>query len=267
MKPFLTVTGTLALLAALAPATAYAQNTNTVRPTLHVGTEYRSSYFDLHPELTKEEFKDFAAEAGSILRFRQLGDSTTLGKGKFDLSVQYTSASIDETKGAWNNTMTHTSATSYLGGSIAFPRLVARVGVSDRVDIGAWGGFDPRANYGMAGVDTKVVLLRQDQGRPVSVAIRPSIASLFGPAEVWAATASIDISVSRSMGAFSPYIGLATTGSVAGERSKDVSFKPVTTSASVGYAGVTYDLRGILLSAEVEKGTLVSYGFRIGKRF
>jgi len=267
MKLFPTVTGSLALLAALVPAAAHAQSAPTVRPTLHVGTEYRNSYFDLHPELTKEQFKDFAGEAGSILRFRQLGDSTTLGKGKVDLSLQYTSASIDDTKGAWNNTMSHPTSTSYLGGSIAFPRLVARVGVSDRVDVGAWGGFDPRANYGLAGVDTKVVLLRQDEGKPVSLAIRPSIASLFGPAEVWAATASIDLSVSRSMGAFSPYVGAATTGSVAGERSKDVDFDPVTTSASVVYAGVTYDLRGFLLSAEIEKGTLVSYGFRIGKRF
>ena len=267
MKSFLTVTATLGLLAALVPAAAQAQSANTVRPTVHVGSQYRSAYFDLHPELTKKEFKDFAGEAGSILRFRQLGDAKTLGKGKVDVSVQYTSASIDDTKGAWNNTMTHPSATSDLGGSIAFPRVVARVGVSDRVDLGAWGSFDPRANYGMAGVETKVALLRQDQGRPVTVSIRPSVASLFGPAEVWAATASIDFSVGRTMGAFSPYVGVATTGSVAGERSKDVSFKPVTTSASVAYAGLTYDLRGILFSAEIEKGTLVSYGFRIGKRF
>jgi hypothetical protein len=266
MKPFPFVIGIVTLAGSLVSSNALAQ-TSTVRPVLHVSSEYRSSYFDLHPELTKQEFQDFAGEAGSILRFRQLGDTTTLGRGKVDVSVQFTAASIDETKGAWNNTMSHPTANSYLGRSIAFPRLVARVGVTDRVELGAWGGFDPRSNYGMAGIDTKVMVLTQDGGKPVSVSIRPSVASLFGPAEVWVANASIDVSVGRAIGRFSPYVGFATTASVAGERTTDVNYKPVTATSSLAYAGVSYNMRGLQLSAEVEKGALVSYGFRIGKRF
>ncbi len=131
-------------------------------PQLHVGNLHSSCFFDLHPELTQQEFEEFADEIGSILRFRQLGETTTLGKGKWDVSLQYTSSSIDDTKGAWNNTMSHPDADHYLGSSISFPRIVARFGVSERVDLGVWGSLNPRSNYGMVGVDTRIALLRQD---------------------------------------------------------------------------------------------------------
>ena len=269
MKSFPLFLFTAGLAASLVSTSASAQSSPTGRtaPTLHVSGAYRASYFDLHPELTKREFEEFAGEAGSILRFRQLGDTTPLGKGKVDISVQFTSTSIDETKGAWNNTMSHPTANSYLGRSISFPRLVARVGISNRVDVGAWGGFDPRSNYGLAGIETKILVLSQESGKPVSVSIRPSVASLFGPAEVWAANASVDVSVSRAIRNFAPYVGVATTASVAGERSTDVDFDPATATASVVYAGVSYRLRGFQLSVEAEKGALVSYGVRIGRRF
>jgi hypothetical protein len=267
MKAFSTVIGIMGLAAILAPAPANAQHVDAARPTLHVSDAYGSCFFDLHPELTKEEFAQFADELGSVLRFRQLGDPTTLGKGKVDLSLQYASTSIDESKGAWNNTMSHPAADHYLGGSIAFPRIVARFGVSDRVDVGAWGGLDPHSNYGMVGVDTKIALLKQGPARPVSVSIRPSIGALVGPSEVWASNASFDVSASRAIGPLSPYVGVATTASVAVERSDDVDLEPATAEGSLAYAGLSYRWRTLILSAEVEKGTLVSYAFRIGTRF
>ncbi len=87
-----------------------------------------------HSELTQAEFNTFTAELGSILRFRQLGGVAPLGKGHFDIGMQYASTGINDSKGAWNNTMSHPDADHYLGRSIQFPRLVARVGVSNRVD-------------------------------------------------------------------------------------------------------------------------------------
>jgi hypothetical protein len=249
------------------PASAQQFNTATGVPQLHVNDAYSSCFFDLHPELTQDEFEEFAAELGSILRFRQLGDSGTLGKGKFDLGVQFTSTPIDDAKGAWNNTMSHPTADHYLGRSIAFPRIVARYGVSDRVDAGAWGGVDAHSNYGMIGADAKIALVRQGPGRPVSLSIRPSVTSLIGPSEMRVGNASVDLSVSRAIGPFSPYVGSAASASIAVERSADVKLERATAQDSVAFAGVSYRWRTMLLSAEVEKGDLVSYAFRIGTRF
>ena len=235
MKPFSIAISTLGILAILAPAPAGAQQ------------------FDLGPGLTKDEFKDFTAEVGSLLRFRQFGDAATLGRHRVDLSVQFASTPVDDPAQAWNNN--------------AIPGVVARFGVSERVDMGAWGRYDSRSNYGVAGVDTRIALLTEGPGRPVSVTIRPSIATLVGRSEVWAANASIDLSVSRTVGHLSPYVGVATTGSVALERSTDLDLDPAFAERSLAYAGLTYRWRTLSVSAEVEKAAVVSYGLRIGTRF
>jgi hypothetical protein len=267
MKPFSTAISIFALAATLAAAPASAQQPTAGLPDLHVGAGYSNCFFDLHPELTQSQFDEFAGELGSILRFRQLADPATLGRGRVDVSLQYASTPIDDRKGAWNNTMSHPAADHYLGDSIAFPRIVARFGVSDHVDVGAWGGINPRSNYGMLGVDTKVALLTQGATWPVSVSIRPSVTSLLGPSELWAANASVDVSVSRSFGRISPYGGVAASASLAVERSDDVNLDPATVQDGLVYAGVSYRWRALILSAEAEKASLVSYAFRVGTRF
>jgi len=139
--------------------------------------------------------------------------------------------------------------------------------VSDRVDLGAWGGLDPHSNYGVVGIDTKIALLRQGPTRPVSVSIRPSFTSLLGPSEVWVGNASIDLSVSRAFGPVSPYVGVATSGSLAVETSDDVDLDSTAADHALAYAGLSYRWRALVLSAEVEKGELFSFGLRIGTRF
>ena len=238
MKPFAIVIGTFGLVATLAPVPASAQQSISVA---------------LHPELTKEEFETFASEVGSVLRFRQLGDTTTLGRGNVDVSVQFASTPIGD-------------ANHYLGRA-SFPRIVGRFGVNDRVDIGAWGGFDPDADYGLVGVDTKIALLKQGPSRPVSVSIRPSITSLVGVSEVWVGNASVDLAVSRAFGPVSPYAGVAASSSLAVEWSKDLDLAPASAGSSLAYAGLSYRWRALSLSAEMEKGTVVSYALRIGTRF
>jgi hypothetical protein len=49
-------------------------------------------------------------------------------------------------------------------------------------------------------------------------------------------------------------------------RSKDVWLDPATAGDTLAF-GLTYRWRLLILSAEVEKGDLVSYAFRMGTRF
>jgi len=269
MKLSSNVIGTLGFVAALlvAHAPATAQESGGHAPLLHVSDAHSTCFFELHPELTQGEFDEFADELGSILRSRQLDDPTTLGKGQFELSLQYTNSSIDDTKGAWNNTMSHPTADHYLGRSIVVPRLVARYGVSERVDLGAWGTINPASNYGLVGLDAKIALLSQGDGWPVSLSVRPSVSSLIGPSDVWAGNASIDVSVSRAFGPVSPYLGGATSASLAVEPSDAVDLDPAHAEGSVGYAGVSYRWRTVVVAAEVEKAAVFSFAFRVGTRF
>lgn len=166
MRPFATVISILGFVATLAAAPAGAQQPDTGGPAPHL---HVNDFFDQHPGLTKGEFEEFAARLGSVLRFRPLGDATTLGRGNVDISVQFANMPNDGSKDARNNTMSRPTADQYVGRSISFPQIVVRFGVSDRVDLGAWGGFDPDSNYGLAGFDTKIVLLRQGPATGVRV--------------------------------------------------------------------------------------------------
>lgn len=257
----------MALAMALASAPVHAQGPSAPRPRLHVSGAYSSCFFDLHPELTQKEFDEFTAELGSILRPRQLSDATTLGKGRFEIGLDFMRAGIDDAKGAWNNTMSHPSADHYLGSSVQFPRLVARYGVSDRVDIGASGGLDPHANWGLASIDAQIALMRQGPSRPVSIAIRPTLTSLIGPEEVWVGHASIDVSISRTIGSFAPYVGFASGASLGVERSKDVALETSVATTSPVFAGITWRHKALALSAEVEHAKLNSFAIRASTRF
>lgn len=239
MKPIPMTVGVLMCAAMLVPVPARAQQPD--------------GLFGLHPGLTAKEFALLAADVGSILRFRQLGDTMPAPRGTVDLSVEFAGSPSDR-------------SSRYLGESFSFPRVIARFGLTDRVDVGAWGGYNAGERYGLAGVDTKILIVRQGQS-PVSVAIRPSATSLIGPSEVWVAAASLDVSIGRTIGAFSPYAGVASSGTVAIERSADVDFDPAFAERSLSYAGLSYRWRALVASGEVEKGARVSYAFRVGTRF
>ena len=108
-------TASLALAALWVAGPAMAADHRTAVPVLHVDPQYSSCFFDLHSELTQAEFADFTSELGSILRPRQLGDASTLGKGRFEVGPWFAGTGIDDSKGAWNNTMSHPTADHYLG--------------------------------------------------------------------------------------------------------------------------------------------------------
>lgn len=147
---------TFALLAAMAIAPA---------------ASAQSSDITVRPGLTPDGFQSLISELGPMMRFRQLGDSQAMGKGRVDIGVQLADAPIGDANRSW---------------SLAFPRVTARFGVDDRVDVGAWGGINTQSNYGLAGFETRIALVTEGPSWPVSV--RPSVTALVGPSDLWAAT-------------------------------------------------------------------------------
>lgn len=231
MRKLSIVIGIMGLVSTLAPASASAQPV-------------------LNTPLTSQDLAALAGEFGSVLRFRQLGDTATLPKGRVDLGVQLASAPVDTMNQTWNVT-----------------RFVGRFGVSQRVDMGVWAGYNSQASDGMAGVDVKIALLTQGPSMPVSLAVRPSFSSTLGAGDIYAASMGADVSVSRAFGALSPYAGVAATSSLATERLADINFERQTDNSTLGYAGVAYTWRSVVAAVEIEKGTKVAYAVRIGTRF
>jgi hypothetical protein len=236
-------------------------------PILHVDDSYDSCFFDLHPELTQEDFDEFTREASFIIHDHQLDSAEALGRGEIAVSLDYTSTAVDDSKGAWNDTMSHPDADHYLADSLAFPRLSLRVGVSRRVDVGVWGTADVQANYGFIGLESKVTVLEQNDASPVSVAVRPTAASLFGPEEVTVADLGLDVSVSHRWKGLSPYLGFTGHTAIALERSDDVDLENGTAAQLAAFAGVGYRWKSLRVAAEAETGALTTYALRVGGSF
>jgi len=186
--------------------------------------------------------------AAVVLRFRQLGDTVPLARGHVDFGVQFAGGQPESS--ARNIT-----------------RFGARVGVADRVDLGAWGGYSSVMNDGMAGVDVKVALVRQSASMPISISVRPSFSTTLGASDRWAANTGVDLSISRAYGRFAPYAGVAATSSLVTEHLLNLDPERDTTGHTLSFAGLNYTWRSLVAAVEVEKGTKVSYAFRLGTRF
>jgi hypothetical protein len=255
-------------LTALAPAASAHPTGHDGEPApLHVDDSYDECFFDLHPELTQSEFDRFAKEGSMVMHDHQLTSAEAIGQGEVAVSLDYTRTAVDDSKGAWNNTMSHPTEDHYLGHSFAFPRLGVAVGVSRRVDVGAWGTLSPGANYGFVGISSKVTLLEQDDRMPVSVAVRPTAVSLLGPDELFVADAGVDVSVSRNFNGLSPYLGFNGHTAIAFERSDEVELDNGTASYLAAFVGVSYAWKKLRLAAEAEAGPLTTYAARLGGSF
>jgi hypothetical protein len=251
------------------PASAWAHDPGDGphRVELHVGNEQEECYFDLHPELTEAEFQEFAAEGGQIVRNRQLSGAHTLGKGRFDVSVAYAYFWLDDTKGAWNNTMSHPDEHHYLGQQLGFPQLHLRMGVTARVDAEVYGGLNPLSNYGFVGVGSKIAILEQGRRRPVSVTVRPSVSALLGPEEVQAWNVATDVAVGRSFGGLAPFAGLTLSSTLAIDASPDTDVGNQVALRPVGFVGVEYTWKLLTAAAQAELSELPGVALRVGGRF
>ncbi len=262
-----TSTGLITVLALSTIAWGHGGDPGSPRVDLHVGKSYDSCYFDLHPELTAGELREFAAEGGQIIRSRQLSSAKTLGAGVLDLGLGYAYFVFDDTKGAWNNTMTHPTADHYLGPQLGVPYLELRVGVADRVDLEAYGTVNWTSNYGFVGLASKIRLLEEGDRMPLSLAVRPSLSALAGPSEVQVYNTSADIAVSRSFAGLAPFAGITFSSTLVIESSSDTDVGHQAAARSLAFAGLEYRRGFFSAAAQAEFSDVTAYALRVGGSF
>ena len=105
------LTAAAGLAVALIPAIAVAQSD---RPQLHINTRWKECSFQLDPDLSAAEWKQFTREAGLVAYFRPLTDARPMGKGAFEVSLLQWKTGIDDREGAWNDTFVHPDADHWL---------------------------------------------------------------------------------------------------------------------------------------------------------
>lgn len=237
------------------------------RVDLHVGKAYEECYFDLHPELTGSQLREFAGEGGQVIRSRQLSSAETLGAGVLDISLGYALFFLDDAKGAWNNTMSHPAPDHYLGQQLGMPHLALRLGVTDEADAELSGSANWMSNYGFVGLATKIRVLREGDRMPVSVSVRPSVTALVGPSELHVLNVSADVAVSHNFYGFMPFAGVTGSSTLVVETSSDTDVGNQVASRPLAFVGLEYRWKAINAAAQAEISDLPAVALRVGGSF
>ena len=253
----------------LAPAAALAHgpNEHAADPNLHVGTEYDDCYVKFAPELTQSAFRRFAREFGSAAAYKQMSSPTTLGRRGVELGLSWISFTVEQYSDAWNDTFAHPDAYHELGAEKSFPKARLSVGVTDRIDVGAFWTRNPNANYGWLGVDMKYGLLKQNEATPINLALRGAYTKTLYVEDMDMHVLTADVAAGRTWSVFTPYLGVGGDLVYARERSDAVDLNDETQVVPRAFGGVGLRLGHLGVGAEAEVGALNRLEFQVSAVF
>lgn len=258
----------LPIALSFAPALAVAQHQH---PQLHVNPRWEECSFQISASLTQQAWRQFAGEAGVVTYFRPIATAAAMGKGKYEVSALQWQTGIDDADPAWNDTFVHPDSTHWLfeGEGLQFPGLAARVGVSDRTDVGLYVTKNPRANYGFVGAQLQRSLTGGASTADWQLAARASFVTLYGPEDIDFTVYGADLFASREFAivkrvAISPYAGLSASLSRAHEKTSVVNLSNENVLGAHATFGVAGRVSVVRLAAESSVARVNSLSLKIG---
>ena len=257
----------MALTIALIQTPASAQSS---QPRLHVNPRWKECSFQLDPALTQTAWHQFTREAALVAYFRPMSDARPMGKGHFELSMLQYKTGIDDSDAAWNDTFVHPDSAHWLfeGDGLSFPGLMARVGVTNKTDVGLYFTKSPGANYGFVGGQVQHNLVG-DATNPWSAAARASFVSMYGPDDLNLNVFGVDVLASRRFtltrwAAVSPYAGASTYLSNAHEKTPAVNLDDEHVVGAQAMVGASVQLSMARLAVEYNMSNVNSLSFKVG---
>lgn len=239
---------------------------------LHVFTEAQNDKwsecsFVLDPSLTQDAWHQFAREAGLVTYYRPLSTAKPMGRGTFEFSVLNWATKINEFDSAWNETFAHPDDEHYLAdGDLMFPGMMFRAGVTEQVDVGAYLTKNINANYGFAGGQVQYAFM-DDPDRNLAAALRLSYVTMYGPKDLNASVAGIDLLASKQFSRFAPYAGISMYMGRAQETTTKVDLNDENVLGLQGMAGVSTDVSVFRLAAELNLASVNGYSLKVGVPF
>lgn len=235
------------------------------RRPLHVDPSLKDCSVIFAPSLTQGAFRRFVREFGSVSAFKQGAPAATLARGRVMLDVELMRFSVDEWSDAWHDTFAHPDADHTLGSDNELPKLRARVGITDDLDVGVYFTSNLQANYGWLGVDGKYRVVRPTARRPVSVAVRGAYTKTLRVSDMDMHAVTADVSIDRTFrGGLRPYVGVGGDVILARETSAAVSLHREVIVAPHALAGVDYTIGRVNIGAEAAAAARPTMHFRVG---
>ncbi|NUO81356.1 hypothetical protein HUU05_14860 [candidate division KSB1 bacterium] len=233
---------------------------------LHVNHDLKSCSIELDPSLTQGQFHKFTREAAQVFTFKLMSPAEPLGAKKFQVGIDYSITKINDADPAWNNTFSHPHETHYLGDQLAFPKLFARMGMSDRIDVGFYFTKNPEANYGFMGGEMKYALFMQPE-KPWAMAVRTTYVTLLGVEDLNFHLLGADLSASKKIGRLTPYCGIGANLARAIETTSKVNLHNETVLTPRGIIGGQLSLSFFTVTAEMDVAAVSTLSLRTGFRF
>lgn len=219
--------------------------------TLHTNDRWEECAIVLDPSLTQGAWRQFVRELGLVTYFRPMVSAKPLGRKNVEIGLVNWGTRIDDSDAAWNDTFSHPDADHWLfeGDALNIPGVMARAGITDRVDVGAYITKAFGANYGFIGGQLQYNLVNDPQ-RHLAAAGRLSAVHVYGPEDMDATTYGLDFVVSGAYSIFEPYVGVSGYMAHARETTRKVDFGDETAFGAQAMVGVAARLSVLRLGAE-----------------
>ena len=254
----------------MAPATALAHGTDVhvFDPPLHVDPTLKDCSVVFSADLTQDAFRRFAREFGSLSAFKANAPAATLGRGGFTLGLEQLNFTVEEHSDAWNDTFAHPDAEHELGADKSFPLARVRVGVADKLDLGAYWTRNPNANYGWLGLEVKYGFAASEGPEPVNFAARVAYTKTLYVHDLDMHTITAELAGSRTFwNRLTPFVYVGSDVVIARERSDVVALNSETLVVPHLIGGAEFRWWHVALGGEVVAATVPSYQFSLSTVF
>ncbi len=254
-----------ALIIFLFVSTSYAQG-NDSDVYWNIDSSVKDCSMVIDPSLTQAQWSKFTKEVGAILTFKSLASAEPLGKMNFNIGIDDSYTPVDQHDLAWINTFTHPDEDCPLGDAITYPTIRARMGVTDKMDVGAYWTTAPDANYGMVGGELKYAFFQESE-KHLAAAVRASVSILTGVPDYNLSVYSVDIMASKKIAMLVPYVGFKESLAIGTETTSKVDLDKESLLITQGYAGVTYSFWMLNLVAEYNVSYVNTFALAVGFNF
>jgi hypothetical protein len=139
---------------------------------------------------------------------------------------------------------------------------MARVGITERVDVGAYFTKAFGANYGIVGGQLQYNVLN-DPERNLAAAGRVSFNRLFGPEDMEVSTYGLGFLVSKDFSRFSPYVGVSGYLARGRETTSKVDLDDESVLGAQAMVGVAVSISVLRLGAELNLAKVPGYSLKV----
>lgn len=211
--------------------------------------------------IIQSEFEDLSRQLGHSIAYRQAAPAETLGLTGFDIGIEISQTKIDEDESFWKKVAPD------MPGSLYVPKLRVQKGLPFiNMDIGASYAEIPQSDIKLMGAEVKYALV---EGGPVTpaVAIRGSYSTLEGVDDLELSTYGADLSISKGILMFTPYVGVGQTWINSKYTGTGLTLESEDLSETKYFGGVRVALAIIMFSFDIEQADVTTYTGRLSIGF